>query len=182
MIYLLLGSALVLLVVKGAEKVEGIKMSMSDNWTKFDALFQKYAREFNVDWRYLKAIAMNESSLGSVASVARGLAMPGDVEGSKSQDSKSWGLMQVTLGTAKDYDSSATAEKLNNPDYSIRLAARYLAYLQGRFNMLEVRWLEWVIKSYNQGPGNTDKERRGLIQGYAEEYWSRFQRNLERVG
>lgn len=182
MIYLLIGSAVILLSLKAVDTVQGLKMSMSDNWTRFDALFQKYGRKFNVNWKYLKAIAMNESSLGSVASVARGLEVPIDVEGSKSQDGKSWGLMQVTLGTAKDFDSTATAINLNNPEYSIKLAARYLAHLQGRFNMLEMRWLEYVIKSYNQGPGNTEKERKGLIKGYAEEYWSRFQRNLERVG
>ena len=152
-----------------------------DWWTRFDALFQKYGSKHGVEWKYLKAIALNESDNGREKSVARGLATPTDVQGSKSSDGKSWGLMQVTLTTARGLDPQATEVKLNNPEYSIDLAARYLAQLQRTFPMIETRWLEWTIKSYNQGPGNTAKERRGEIKGYAQAYWDRFQRNLERV-
>lgn len=184
MIYLVLGALGIFLVSqapKAVDAVEGMILRESDNWTRFDALFKKYGAVNNVDWLVLKAIAMNESSLGSVKSVALGLVNPSDIEGSKSQDGLSWGLMQVTVTTAKDLDPSATAQKLNDPEYSVRLAAQYLGRLQKRFNMLETRWLEWVVKSYNQGPGNTDKERKGLIDGYANEYWARFERNYERA-
>lgn len=183
MIYLILGALGLVLVSqapKAVEAVEGVILKESDNWTRFDSLFQKYGAANNVDWKILKAIAMNESSLGTVKSVALGLVNPSDIEGSKSQDGKSWGLMQVTVTTAKDLDSAASAERLNDPEYSVRLAAMYIGRLQKRFNMLETRWLEWVIKSYNQGPGNTDKERRGA-EGYADEYWDRFERNYERA-
>jgi len=147
----------------------------------YDGLFVKWGSTYGVDWRWLKAIAMNESSLGLHPSVAYGIKNPKDIENSKSSDGKSWGLMQVTLTTARDLDASATAEKLNNPDYSVMLAAEYVAWLKSRFNPGEPRYLEWVIKSYNQGPGNTDKEKRGQISGYAGEYWARFQRNLKKV-
>ncbi len=175
------GAALALLGFSQKDAiVETIEENM-DSWTRFDALFKKYGALFNVDWMYLKAIALNESSLGAAKSVARDLANPTDVEGSKSSDGKSWGIMQVTLTTARGMDPAATEVKLNDPEYCVKLGAQYLSQMQKRYSMLEYRWLEWVIKSYNQGPGNTDKERSGKILGYAEEYWTRFQRNYSRV-
>lgn len=165
------------------EKVDDLKTKASGNWTKYDALFQSYGKKYGVNWQWLKAIAMNESSLGQVRSVALGLLEPSNIEASKSSDGKSWGLMQVTLKTAWTMDARATAEKLNNPEYSINLAAQYVGKLQEMFKKPQYadRFREWVIKSYNQGPGNTLKEIRGETKGYAAEYWARFQRNLERV-
>lgn len=159
-----------------------------DAWSFYDADFKREAMAAGMStvagragWMILKAIALNESSLGADKSVARGIASPLDVEGSKSQDGKSWGLMQFTLPTARDLDPSATEVKLNNPRYSINLGARYVAWLSKQFNPLEVQYIEWVIKSYNQGVGNSRKERTGAIAGYADEYWARFQRNLAKV-
>jgi len=160
-----------------ADKVE----EMSDSWTRFDSLFKKYGNEYDVDWKWLKAIALNESSLGAEKSVARGLEVPSDVEGSKSSDGLSWGLMQVTVKTAQGLDKTASPEKLNDPDFSIRLAAQYLSSLGDYFTLSDTRRTEWIVKSYNQGPGNSLKEKKGLIAGYAQEYWNRFQRNLTRV-
>lgn len=164
---------------KEASDVEAIQ---KDNWNRWDADFKKYASMYGVEnWQWLKAIALNESTLGTHPSVARGIASPSDIDGSKSYDGKSWGLMQVTLTTARDLDPQATAAKLNDPVYSINLGARYVAKMQKTF-VKNQRWLEFVIKSYNQGPGNTQKERDGKIaKGYADEYWDRFVRNLERV-
>lgn len=152
------------------------------NWRRWDGEFKKYAAMYGVEnWQWLKAIALNESTLGTHPSVARGIASPTDIQGSQSYDGKSWGIMQVTLTTARDLDSQATAPKLNDPVYSINLGARYVAKMQKQF-VKNQRWLEFVIKSYNQGPGNTIKERDGKIPaGYADEYWARFTRNLERV-
>jgi hypothetical protein len=162
-------------------------------FTRFDNLLKTYAKSEGVrdviyngvtipGWMILKSIALNESDLGRAKSVARGMLVPSDIEGSKSSDGKSWGLMQVTIKTAKsELDPNATEEKLNNPEYSIRLGAKYVAKLQKSFSTLELRYLEWVVKSYNQGPGNTLKEKSGQVSGYAKEYWERFLRNLERV-
>lgn len=153
-----------------------------DSWTKFDELFKKYGRKWDVDWQWLKAICLNESSLGKAKSVKIGLENPNDVENSKSFDGKSWGLMQVTLTTARDMDSTATPQKLNEPEYSINMGARYISKMKDYFNSYDPRYVEWVIKSYNQGPGNTNKEKNGLIaKGYADEYWLRFQNNLKRI-
>ena len=140
-----------------------------DPFTRYDQWFKTYGALNGVPWKWLKAIAMNESSLGTNPRVVRG-----DV----SEDGKSWGLMQFTLPTAQQFDPSATPEKLNDPEYSIKLGAKFLAWIMARFSKVELRFQEWVIKSYNQGFGNTTKERSGVITGYAGEYWSRFQRNF----
>lgn len=155
--------------------------SVVSNDDRFDSLFKKYGAKYSVPWTWLKAIAMNESSLGRHPSVARGLMNPNDIEASKSEDGKSWGLMQVTIKTARGLDPTATEAKLNNAEYSIGLAAQYLAQLSKQFSMVESRYVEWVIKSYNQGPGNSMKEKTGQISGYAQEYWERFQRNLKKA-
>lgn len=152
-----------------------------DSWTQFDSLFKKYGLEYNIDWQWLKAICLNESNLGKEKSVALGIENPKDIENSKSSDGKSWGLMQVTVTTAKDFDQTATAEKLNNPDYSVKIACKYLAWVKRQFNSLDSRFLESVIKSYNQGVGNTKKELSGKSTGFAQAYWEKFQKNLDRV-
>lgn len=150
------------------------------NWNRWDNAFKSAGSTFGVPWTWLKAIALNESSLGAYPSVARGLASPTDIQGSKSQDGLSWGLMQVTIKTARGLDPNATEVKLNDPIYSINLAAKYLSQLSSQFPKVDSRYVEYVIKSYNQGPGNTKKEI-ASGKGYADEYWSRFQRNLEKV-
>ena len=182
--YLLFGSVFLgLFALSQSQSAKGLVVRFSENWQKFDALFKKYGAMYNVPFEWLKAIALNESSLGLAPSVARGLMSPRDVQASISSDGKSWGLMQVTLTTAKSLDPMATPEKLNNADYSIGLAALYIGTkILPMFSQNDPRFLEWVIKSYNQGPGNTLKEKSGVIKkGYADEYFVRFVRNLNRV-
>ncbi len=181
MLLFLGGSILGILLLNRQSIVDTVEENM-DSWTRFDYLFQKYGKKWDVDWMWLKAIALNESSLGKHASVIRGMENPNDIEGSKSFDGKSWGLMQVTLTTAQDLDKSATPAKLNDPEYSINLGAWYVSKMKDYFNSTDPRYIEWVIKSYNQGPGNTNKEKKGLIsKGYADDYWFKFQNNLKRV-
>ena len=180
MIYLIGLSALGLAFLFGPKAVELVDEALPA-WRKFDALFQRSGSDYGVNWAWLKAIALNESDLGREKSVERGLNFPLDIDGSKSSDGKSWGLMQVTLSTAKTMDPGATPIKLNNAAYSVNLAARYIQTLMGYFPKSDPRYLEWVVKSYNQGPGNTNKEKSGVGGGYANEYWARFQRNLKRV-
>lgn len=180
MLYLF-GSILAILGINYKVIEEKVEAKM-DSWTIYDALFLQYGKRWNVDPQWLKAIALNESNLGKAKSVQVGIQNPKDIENSKSSDGKSWGLMQVTLTTAKEMDSMATHEKLNNIEYSINLGARYVSKLKTYFSTADLRYIEWVIKSYNQGPGNTNKERTGVIKkGYADEYWLRFQNNLKRV-
>lgn len=153
-----------------------------NSFNRFDSLFKEYGSIWGVDWKMLKAICLNESDLGREKTTKRGLEMPSDIEGSKSYDGLSWGIMQVTLRTARDLDPTATEQKLNNAEYSINLAARYLSILKKMFNAADPRFTEWVVKSYNQGPGNTRKEIAGTVKGYAQEYWERYKRNYQRVG
>lgn len=172
-------------LAKKEEIDEGVHDFVTENvldyWTRFDHYFLEYGRAYGVNPRWLKAIALNESDLGRAKSVAHGLEYPHDVEGSKSSDGKSWGIMQVTLPTGGDYDKTITPWKLNDPRYSIEIAARFVRDLKKQFDSGDPRYLEWVIKSYNQGAGNTRKEKSGLTSGYTGEYWPRFQRNIERV-
>lgn len=150
---------------------------MSDKTGKsdFDNLFHEYGSKYSIDWKMLKAICMIESSLGTNSKVKRGLENPNDVEGSKSFDGKSWGLMQVTIPTARDFDSSATAVKLNNPSYSVNIAAQYLKWLENYFLKYksDPRFREYIIKSYNQGPGNMKNEIATGV-GYANDYWKKY--------
>lgn len=151
-------------------------------WTRWDALFKKYGAQYGVPWTWLKAFCLKESTLGTHPKVARGLASPSDIEGSKSEDGKSWGPMQFTLPTARDFDPSATPEKLNGAEYSIKLAAQFVKSLMGQFAATDPRRLEWIVKSYNQGAGNTRKEMRGETAGYTGNYWpkwSEFHRMVE---
>jgi len=143
---------------KGQEIVDSVE-TMQESWKKFDFIFKTAGTRYGHDWHILKAIALNESSLGKATSVARGLVVPSDIQGSMSPDGKSWGLMQVTLKTAKSLDPLATEEKLNSPVYSVDIAARYLNDLFEMFLASDARRLEWVVKSYNQGPGNTMREK-----------------------
>ena len=183
MIYYVFGVAVLGLIALSKNRIveEVDAVQAQDNWTKFDKWFKQYGAQYGVDWQWLKAIAMNESSLGTAKSVARGFENPYDIEGSKSYDGLSWGLMQVTIKTARGLDPVANEVKLNDPEYSISLAAKYFGQLQKMFPLTDPRYVEWVVKSYNQGPGNSKKERAGTSNGFAQEYWERFQRNLERV-
>ncbi len=151
---------------------------MTENFNRWDYYFKESGKNHGIDWKILKAICMNESSLGTNKSVATGLTNPKNIAGSVSSDGKSYGLMQLTIPTAKDFDPSVTPQKLNIPEYSIDLAARFIAKLKTLFAPTDLRYLEWVVKSYNQGAGNTKKEMSGK-PGFADEYWRRFKNNYE---
>jgi membrane-bound lytic murein transglycosylase MltF len=180
--WLVLGASLIGILLYSKDSIADTIEENMDTWNKWDDLFKKYGKKWDVNWKWLKAIALNESSLGKAKSVKIGLENPNDVENSKSSDGLSWGLMQVTLKTAQEMDRSATPQKLNDPEYSINMGARYISKMKDLYLDSEPRYVEWVIKSYNQGPGNTNKEKKGLItKGYADEYWLRFQNNLKRI-
>lgn len=145
-------------------------MNTSDygkNWTLWDPLFQKYCPTL---FKLSKTICMIESSLGRDPRVALGISCPKDILGSASQDGKSWGLMQMRLETAQDYDSKASAELLNNPEYAVRIAGNHLLRLSTRLGEPE-----WVVKAWNQGASATLQEKNGIIPGNASSYWLKYQ-------
>ena len=146
-----------------------LSSTLSRVWRNYDRMFQKYGADYGVDWKWLKAIALNESALGTHAAVAAGKI---------SDDGKSWGLMQFILPTARDmlgWSWATDAEiigALNDPETSIKLAAKYIFSLSKQFPGDRRK----IIMSYNQGPGNTKAGKQ-----YAAEYYERFERNLKLV-
>jgi len=155
----------------GEATIQGVQAVTGDSaFDKWNPLFQRFGSQYGVPWRWLKAICLVESSNGQNSRVARGLTDPSDVDGSKSTDGLSWGLMQVTLATAKGLTGRVvTAEELNNPDTSVQLAAQLLRQLIDRFGIDDP---ESVFRAYNGGPNFG-------VATYA--YWVKIQANLEVV-
>ena len=143
----------------------------------YDDLFKKYGSIYGVDWKLLKRISWIESNLGLNPKVANGIKNPKDIIGSVSYDGLSWGLMQMTLTTARDYDKTATSERLNNPAYAIELATRHIKRLKTLFSNERD-----IVMSYNQGQGNQKKFINAEVSGtlltnqylQAREYWKKF--------
>lgn len=147
---------------------------MIDPFFQWDDLIRKYSKIYGVPFEWMKAIMMNESNLGQAASVKRGLNNPKDIEASKSSDGKSWGLMQLTLPTAREIEPLVTEVGLNDPDISVRIAAKYLA----RLGKLKNWDQENTIRSYNGGPGWKSTK---LGPSMTEVYYRKFLSNLATV-
>ena len=139
---------------------QGENKTKYKNWFVYDASFRREASKFGIDWRWLKAIAIVESTLGSNSRV---------VAGGVSEDGKSYGLMQFTLPTANDLRPGTTPADLNDPEISIALAARYVSQLSKQFGGDQMK----TIMSYNQGPGNTAKGKTYAL-GYYEKWKTAF--------
>jgi len=146
-------------------------------FNQWDSLIKRYAVEYNIPWEWVKAIMINESNLGKASSVKRGLENPLDIEGSKSSDGKSWGLMQLTLPTARMFESAVTEAGLNDPETSVRIACKYIAWLMAR-NYGGFAQQAFVVRAYNGGPGfaNTVAGKRDTPA-----YYTRFKSNLAKV-
>ena len=132
-------------------------------WNRWDELFRAAAARYGIDWRWLKATALVESSLGQNARV---------LAGAVSEDGKSWGLMQFTLPTANDMRPGTTIADINNPEISIEMAAKYLKQLKARFPGDTRK----AIISYNQGPGNTAKG-----NDFTGPYWNKWSDAMELI-
>ncbi len=113
-------------------------------WSRWDDIMKAAGAKYGVDWQWVKATAIVESSLGQ---------NPRVMSGGVSEDGKSYGLTQFTLPTANDMRPGTTADDLNIPEISIDLCAKYLSQLKNRFPGDTRK----AIISYNQGPGNTQK-------------------------
>lgn len=200
---LLLGAlGLTLLAAKGKDGLIMIN-PMLPSWNRYDTLFKHYASQNGLPadaWKWLKAICLGESQMGENPLVMAGLW---------SSDGLSKGLMQLTVATANDYERwypanvlnkkhssfsptayDLCANKLNDPDLSIRVSAKHFARIYRKFGNV----LEHAVKAYNQGEGNMAKEialraSRGVpLTGYqiseypaAATYWSRFAKHLAQV-
>jgi soluble lytic murein transglycosylase-like protein len=158
--WVLLG-ALALLALGGGAAVAGGQMLTEGRlkyiyWDRYDDLFKAAGARYGIDWRFLKASAVVESSLGQ---------NPRVMAGGASEDGKSYGLMQFTLPTAVDLRPRTTVSDLNQPEISIDLAGKYISQLIRRFP----GDLHKAIISYNQGPGNTAKG-----NDFTGNYWEKW--------
>ena len=134
----------------------------------YDSLFKKYGEEQEVPWLWLKTISMIESSIGMNPRVALGIKEPKNSK-SVSYDNLSYGLMQLRVETANDFEKGTTFETLNNPEASIRIASKFIKWIKNQFKDKQGAELErLVIMSYNQGVGGTKKGYKGAIPYYAK--------------
>lgn len=148
---------------------------MLTDWNRLDARFKFHAAMNNLPpegWKWLKAIALIESDLGRNARVKAGLV---------SYDGLSWGLMQLTMPTANDYEK-VTVPDLNNEEINLRIAAKHFSRLYRKFQVME-----HAVKAYNQGEGNQAKEiaarKSGNMNGFAQaaDYFAKFQKKLKLI-
>lgn len=150
------------------------RISTVANNPSYDDYFKKYA-PIGIDWKLLKRIAKIESNIG---------LNPRVLAGAVSYDGLSYGLMQLRLTTAQDFDKSATIQKLNDPEYSVKIAALYINWCRNylikyaKLNQYDLRFTEFLVKSYNQGVGNTTKEINGLSKGFSQGYWEKYQKAI----
>lgn len=132
---------------------------------EYDHLFIKYGNKYGVDWKFLKRIAWIESRIGLNSRVATGIREPANIEGSKSYDGLSWGIMQTTIATSNDYIKGVTAMQLNNPEISISIGAQHVAFLKRAYPQFSERDL---AMAYNHGQGNQlnflKKEKEGTLK------------------
>lgn len=142
------------------------------DWTRFDALFQKYGTMYGVPWKWMKAICMSESMLGTNSRVQLGLREPNNPE-SVSYDNLSYGLMQLRVETARDYEKSTTFADLNDAEKSIRIAARFIAWIMKQFQSSDPEFQKKVVMSYNQGVAGTKRGFKGALP-----YWEKFQKHI----
>ena len=183
----IVGGVLLYNYLKGKPTNDNTKTAQNtDLYSDFDSLFVHYANSYGINAKLLKRIAFVESTVGKNPKVARGIQNPNDVEGSKSSDGKSWGIMQMTLTTARDYDSTATAQKLNNPEYSIMLASKHIKMLASLFPNDE----RSIVMAYNHGQGNQKKfllaEKNGTLKASeylaGRDYYNKYQNAKNVVG
>ena len=102
---------------------------------KYLPLIKKVAQETGVQPALILAHIKQESSFNPNAFRAE----------SKLRDA-SYGLMQVLLKTAKSIDSSATATKLYDPEYNIRIGSTYISQ-----NLNKYKNIPDAIAAYNSG-------------------------------
>lgn len=192
----------VLLTSRGNDLMDAIN-PMLPSWNRYDARFKYHASQNglpNDAWKWLKAIGIGESNLGDHPLV---------IAKTWSSDGLSRGLMQLVVPTANDYEKWFPADVVNknkpafsreaydtvagfidDPEVSIRVAAKHFARLYRKFNGV----LEHAVKAYNQGEGNMAKEiayraANGFpvadykINSYpaAANYWERFKKHLAQV-
>lgn len=169
--------ALLLTLIVGVALKNNAEAAVSSNdaFNQYDEYYRNFGKQFKVPWRWIKAIAIVESNQGAARTVAYGLANPTDVDGSRSFDGLSWGVMQVTLSTARWLEGQQLqVPYMNVAENSIRIGAKYLAYLVSQFGYDS----EKVSRGYNGGPTYF---KRVTANANTLIYWGKFKTALETV-
>lgn len=164
---LILGiGALILVMITKRNAIADEVNSRSTWFDAYDSLFKKYASLHGLaDWRFAKAIAWNESTIGTHPTVVAGIKNPTDVEKSKSSDGLSWGVMQTQVATSQDMNAALKSLSknqvvawLNVPENSINVGVKYLVWVRNWLKSKNLPYDDWTVAlSYNQGIGNTQK-------------------------
>lgn len=103
----------------------------------YDALFKKYAKEIDWDWRLLASLAYTESNFDTTAVSWAGAQ----------------GLMQLMPSTARAMGMPAGKEQ--NPEESIKAAVKYIASINKSFiKVSPEERINFVLASYNAGIGH----------------------------
>jgi len=108
-------------------------------------LFKKYAAQYGFDWRFIMAVAYQESGL----------------DNNKKNPSGAVGIMQVRPETAKD--KHVGIDNVHLLENNIHAAVKYLAFLRDRYYRApEIRPRDRVrltVASYNAGPAKIRRAR-----------------------
>ncbi len=115
---------------------------MAGRLPKYKDLFQKYALEYDLDWRLLAAVAYQESHWRESATSPTGVR----------------GLMMITLATAQEIGISNRLD----PEQSTRAGAQYLSKLKSRVppQITEPDRTWFALASYNVGAGHVEDARK----------------------
>lgn len=132
---------------------------------KYNALFQRYADEYDFDWLLIAALAFQESRLNPNKKSHRGAV----------------GIMQVKPSTARDKNIGIrNVSKLEN---NIHAGVKYLAFLRDRyFTTPEIKRaasIHFSLAAYNAGPARVREMRaKAKKMGLDPNVWFR---NVERA-
>lgn len=104
----------------------------------YDALFKKYAKEIDWDWRLLASLAYTESNFDTTAVSWAGAK----------------GLMQLMPQTARAMGVPPGKEQ--NPEESIKAAVKYIAATDRSLSMIPDKQerINFILASYNAGLGH----------------------------
>jgi len=156
----ILGGSVVLYIMSQKNKIIEAN-SEKEYFERYDGLFKLHALINGLpEWRWLKAIAKQESDLGRDSRTKNGQV---------SYDKLSYGLMQIAVGTGSPMEMQLKGlgdkrltelsepeklyikSKLNDPNVSIQKGAELVSYLYRKYSNPEK-----VFLAYNQGEKNTD--------------------------
>ncbi len=132
---------------------------------KYNALFQKYADEYDFDWLLIAALAFQESRLNPKTKSSRGAV----------------GLMQIKPSTAKD--KHVQIDDVYTDDNNVHAGVKYLAFLKDRYfnspDIEEGASVHLSLAAYNAGPARVRKMRaQAQKMGLDPNIWFR---NVERA-